>query len=180
MSDALRRFCADCHDILRADPGRSGRERVRDRLEALLADRAFVDAHCGPDAQQGVHVLYDDPALGFQVLAHINDKARRSPPHDHGESWAIYGQATEFTDMIEWDRTDDGSDPSHAELRPARRYRLEPGKAGIYDDGKIHSIDYPDRSRFVRVTGADLDRIPRIKIDPDSGRIDRMDPQQAT
>ncbi len=90
-------------------------------------------------------MLYEDPELGFQILAHINDKARVSPPHDHGASWAIYGQATQYTDMIEWEREDDGADPKHAKLKPAKKYRLEPGHAGIYQDGKIHSIDYPDK-----------------------------------
>ena len=81
-------------------------------------------------------VLYEDPELGFQVLAHLNDKARVSPPHDHGASWAIYGQASKYTDMIEWKREDDGADPKHAKLEPAKKYRLEPGHAGIYEDGR--------------------------------------------
>ena len=65
--------------------------------------------HCGESAPRGLKVLYEDPDLGFQILAHINDKARASPPHDHGASWAIYGQATHYTDMIEWEREDDAS-----------------------------------------------------------------------
>jgi hypothetical protein len=28
----------------------------------------------------------------------------------------------------------------------------------------IHSIDYPDGARFVRVTGTDLERVPRLKF----------------
>ena len=97
------------------------------------------------------------------MLAHINDKARISPPHDHGASWAIYGQATKYTDMIEWAREDDGTDPKHAKLKPAKKYRLTPGKAGIYQNGAIHSIDYPDYARFIRVTGTNLDKINRIR-----------------
>ena len=89
-------------------------------------------------------MLYEDPKLGFQILAHINDKARVSPPHDHGASWAIYGQATHYTDMIEWEREDDGTIPDKAKLKPVKKYRLMPGHAGIYQDGTIHSIDYPD------------------------------------
>ena len=109
-------------------------------------------------------MLYEDPELKFQVLAHINEKARMSPPHDHGASWAIYGQAKLWTDMIEWKREDDGTDPRHAKLTPAKKYRLNPGQAGIYQDGAIHSIDYPDGARFVRVTGTDLEQVPRLKF----------------
>ena len=113
------------------------------------------------------------PKLGFQVLAHINDKARKSPPHDHGASWAIYGQATHYTDMIEWERLDDGGDDNHAKLKQVKTYRLNPGHAGIYQDGKIHSIDYPDHARFIRVTGTNLDNINRVRFDLASGKCTR-------
>jgi hypothetical protein len=76
--------------------------------------------------------------------------------------------------MTEWQREDDGSDPTHAKLKAAKKYRLMPGHAGIYQDGDIHSIDYPDNARFIRVTGTDLDKIDRIKIDPTTGEIATM------
>jgi len=173
-------FIADCRTKLSRDPGPAGREQVRADLERLLSNADFVREYCGEDVPHGLKLLYEDKTLGFQVLAHINDKARVSPPHDHGASWAIYGQATHYTEMTEWEREDDGSDPKHARLKPAKKYRLTPGHAGIYQDGKIHSIDYPDNARFVRVTGANLDRITRIRIDLKTGDVHQMTPQQAT
>jgi hypothetical protein len=180
MAYDLDQFIADCRTTLRRDPGPAGREDVRLKLERLLANPAFINAYCGDDQPRGLKLLYEDKDLGFQILAHINDKARVSPPHDHGASWAIYGQATKYTDMIEWDREDDGADPKHAKLKPVKKYRLTPGHAGIYQDGKIHSIDYPDYARFVRVTGTNLDAIPRVRFDLKTGEIDQMTPQQAT
>jgi hypothetical protein len=180
MSYDLDRFIADCRNDLTRDPGPKGREQVRANLERLLRNEDFVKAHCGDDLPRGLKVLYEDKTLGFQILCHANDKARVSPPHDHGASWAIYGQATKYTDMIEWEREDDGGDPKHAKLRPARKYRLNPGHAGIYQDGTIHSIDYPDRAVFVRVTGTNLDTINRIRIDLNTGEVHQMTPQQAT
>jgi hypothetical protein len=176
----LDQFIADCRGILSRDPGPDGREQIRVRLERLLAEQDFVRQYCGDDVPQGLKVLYEDKELGFQVLAHINDKARVSPPHDHGASWAIYGQATKYTEMTEWERFDDSSDGAHAELRPTKKYRLNPGQAGIYQDGTIHSIDYPDKARFVRVTGTNLDRIPRVRFDLATGAVHQMTPQQAT
>jgi predicted metal-dependent enzyme (double-stranded beta helix superfamily) len=180
MAYALNEFIADCRAILQRDPGPKGREDVRQHLERLLANKDFVAATCGDDVPTGLKLLYEDKDLGFQVLAHVNDKARKSPPHDHGASWAIYGQATHYTDMIEWERADDGSDPKHADLKPVKKYRLNPGQAGIYQDGKIHSIDYPDDARFVRVTGTNLDNIHRVRFDLASGEVHQMTPQQAT
>jgi hypothetical protein len=179
----LDQFIADCRSCLSRDSGPSGREEVRAQLERLLGDPDFVRQYCGDAAPTGLRVLYEDPDLGFQILAHINDKARVSPPHDHGDSWAIYGQATQYTDMIEWEREsggDDAGDASHAKLKPVKKYRLLPGHAGIYQDGKIHSIDYPDHARFIRVTGTNLDRIDRARFDLKTGEATRMTPQQAT
>ena len=180
MPYGLDQFVEDCRATLRRDGGPKGREEVRLKLEQLLANRDFVETYCGEHVPRGLKVLYDDTDLGFQILAHINDKARVSPPHDHGASWAIYGQATHYTDMIEWEREDGGSDPDKAKLKPVKKYRLLPGHAGIYQDGTIHSIDYPDNARFVRVTGTNLDKIKRVRFDLDTGKVEQMTPQQAT
>jgi hypothetical protein len=80
--------------------------------------------------------------------------------------------------MIEWERV--GGDDQHAELKETKRYRLNPGQAGIYQDGAIHSIDYPDRARFIRVTGTNLDKIKRVRFDLNTGEVHQMTPQQAT
>ncbi len=180
MAYDLDQFIADCRASLARDGGPQGREQVRANLERLLANADFIRKYCGDDAPRGLKVLYEDEKLGFQVLAHINDKARVSPPHDHGDSWAIYGQATKYTDMTEWEREDDGKDPKHAKLKPKKKYRLTPGHAGIYQDGTIHSIDYPDYARFIRVTGTNLDKIDRIRIDLKTGAVEQMTPQRAT
>lgn len=179
MSYDLDRFITDCRAILVKDPGPHGRELVRQHLEQLLSEPQFLARYC-TDAKPGLTVLCEDPKLGFQVLAHVNAKARVSPPHDHGASWAIYGQATEYTDMTEWERVDDGSDPTKSQLKPKKKYRLTPRHAGIYQDGTIHSIDYPDNSIFIRVTGTNLDRIPRKMFNLETGKVTQMTPQQAS
>jgi predicted metal-dependent enzyme (double-stranded beta helix superfamily) len=180
MAYELSAFTRHVRQALIKDPGPAGREEVRLLLEKLLRDQDFIQRYCGEDRPAKLEVLYEDPDLGFQVLAHINGKARVSPPHDHGESWAIYGQATRYTDVTEWERADDRAEIGHADLKAKASYRLEPGHAAIYQDGMIHSIDYPDRSRFVRVTGTNLDRIPRVMFDLKTGKITRMTPQQAS
>ena len=179
MSYDLNRFIDDCRAALGRDPGPAGREKIRVLLERLLKDEDFIAAHCSDLASKGLFVLHDDAELGFQILAHINEKARASPPHDHGASWAIYGQASSHTDMIEYERVD-GADPDKANLKVTKKYRLNPGQAGIFQDGAIHSIDYPDGSRFVRVTGTNLDRIARSSFDLKTGAVKQMAPQRAT
>jgi hypothetical protein len=163
MAYTLDGFCRDCAASLRNDAGAGGKEQVRSNLERLLANDDFV-AEQLRDAPVGVQVLYRDPELGFCVLAHINQEPHASPPHDHGSSWAIYGQAIGHTDMTEYRRVE-GNGAGCAELEVARRYRLEPGHAGLYDVGAIHAIDFCEGARFVRVTGTDLEHVSRLKFD---------------
>jgi predicted metal-dependent enzyme (double-stranded beta helix superfamily) len=180
MGYDFEQFIADARATLRRGSGPAELEDVRRGLAKLLANAAFVERTCGPSAKGGLHRLHVDDKLGFEVLSHVNEKARKSPPHDHGESWAIYGQAIGHTDMTEYRRVDDHSDPDTAKLEVTRRYRLNPGEVGIFAGSAIHAIDYPDRSRFIRVTGTNLDAIDRVAYDEQTGRIKRMGPQQAT
>ncbi len=165
MAYTLEQFCTDCHDALIADNGPGGREVIRGKLEKLLANREFVNDVLGPDAELGVHTLYKDEDLEFVVLAHINEKPSSSPPHDHGNSWAVYGQATEWTDMSEYRRLDGNQGDGEAKLEQVKAYRLMPGQAGLYDVRAIHAINYPENARFVRVTGRELELEPRLKFD---------------
>lgn len=171
MSYTLEDFAADSHRILKDDPGPAGRQQVRDRLSKLLLEDAFIEEHCGPDATGGANVLYEDPDLGFQILAHIMDKEHAGGVHDHGPSWAIYGQAVKYTDMTEWKRLDDGAEEGKATVERAKSYRLERGDVGIFDDYKIHSIAYPAGARFVRVTGTNLETIARGRYNVDAGTM---------
>jgi predicted metal-dependent enzyme (double-stranded beta helix superfamily) len=178
MAYELDDFVADCRGALSADNGADGREQVRKDLEKLLHNAAFVEAACGDDAEPGIHELYRDPDLGFVVLAHINEKGRTSPPHDHGESWAVYGQAKGFTDMTEYERRDDGSTTGEAEVVKTNTYRLEPGSAGMFGPRAIHSIHFPDDARFVRVTGTDLGTISTRRFDMSAKTVTEVEPSE--
>ncbi|MCR9254860.1 MAG: hypothetical protein NXI16_02055 [Alphaproteobacteria bacterium] len=170
MSYAFDQFIEDCREALRTDPGTPGIQAVTDNMRKLLENKAFVDQHFGPEAEIGVHRLHEDAEMDFVVLAHVNDPARKSPPHDHGESWAVYGQTVGHTDMTCFERVDGGEGAGDAELKVTDTYRLEVGEVGMYDVGEIHAIDYPDGARMLRVTGRDLDRFPRLVFDLAAGR----------
>ena len=159
MPYTLEQFCDDCRAAIKADAGDGSRENIRQNLEKLLKNEAFVAAHCGPDAEHGIHTLFHDPETDVHVLAHIYESGTKSPPHDHGPSWAVYGQALLHTDMIVWKRNDDGSVDGQAELEVGDTYRLNPGMAGTFNPGDIHSIEFPDGARFVRITGTDLNQV---------------------
>src|SRR5919204_896675 len=140
MAYSLDAFCEDCSAALKADPSPGSREKVRQNLERLLAEPAFLDRHV-LSAPPGRHTLYEDPELGFVVLAHINPKGHKSPPHDHGASWAVYGQATQYTDMTEWRRTDGKTDPGPATIEVVKQYRLEAGAARTQHTRANHKLE---------------------------------------
>ena len=130
----------------------------------LLRDPAFCTEYLGPDVGPGVRQIFRDPVLQFCVLAYSMTEPRTSPPHDHGESWAIYGQAAGHTDMTIWS-AQGGS------IAPVRSFRLEPGQAGLFDVREIHSIQYTEGAKFVRVTGVDLSQETRRVFDLETGTV---------
>ena len=176
MTYTLDQFCDEARAVLKADRGDDGREKIRRNLEQLLANEEFVAATCEPDAEHGVHKLYHDEETDFHVLAHIYQNGTESPPHDHGPSWAVYGQAVLNTVMTVWERKDDGSDEGHAVVEPAESYTLQPGMAGVFHPGQIHSIKFPDGARFVRVTGTDLATVAQARYDLENERVTVDDP----
>jgi hypothetical protein len=168
MSYSLDDFCEDTRTILHGADNHAARDRIRKKLELLLVDPDFRAAHLGADAK-GMKQIYEDPELKFCVLAYNMDAPRTSPPHDHGESWAVYGQAAGHTDMTVWSVGD--TDDDKADLVPTRTFRLNPGQAGLFDVGDVHSIDYTAGSKFVRVTGVDLSHTTRRVFNPETGEV---------
>lgn len=173
MAYSLEDFCVDARGILLESDNASGREMIRQKLELLLCDAAFCAAYLSPNSAHGMKQVFEDPSLHFCVLTYNMTKARTSPPHDHGNSWAIYGQTSHYTDMTIWSAVGDGTDD--AEIKPARTFRLQPGQAGLFDVHEIHSIDYPADAKFVRVTGVDMAAESRRVFDVDTGTVRKIE-----
>ena len=170
MAYSLDDFCGDARALLAEGKGRAGRDQMRQNLETLLGDAGFQTDYLAVNDESGLQQIYEDPDFGFCVLIYNMAEARTSPPHDHGRSWAIYGQASGYTDMTDWRRKDAGGD-DRADLEKVRSYRLHPGKAGLYDIGDIHDIGFSAKSKFVRVTGTDMSKEARLVFDPESGSV---------
>jgi predicted metal-dependent enzyme (double-stranded beta helix superfamily) len=171
MADTFEAFCTACREAVQTEPLPAALETVRRGLEGLLHDAAFVARHCGPDAEPGIHRLYQDPETGMNVLLHVYAEGKESPPHDHGASWAVYGQVVGRTEMTVWRRTDEGSAPGKASVEPVESYTLGPGMAGFFPPGAIHSIKFEGAARVVRVTGTDLSAIPTRRFNLEQGTV---------
>ena len=166
MGYTLDNFCDDTRGILKETDDSGSREKIRLKLEQLLADQTFCEKYAGPDDNSGMTHIYEDAELHFCVLAYNMEKPRTSPPHDHGNSWAVYGQVAGYTDMTIW-AAGEGAD----KIEETRRFRLDPGQAGLFDTREIHSIDYPAGSKFIRITGVDMSKEARRVFDAKTGEV---------
>lgn len=162
MAYDLEQFAADLQRILAAR-GNAGLPELADRLALLLQNPDFVRATFTPDEAERKRTLFHDPASDAYVLAHHWPAKKKGNPHSHGASWAIYGNAIGYTDMTQYRRTNPESE-DHAVLTVSERFRLNPGEARAFGPGVIHSTAHPEDAFGIRVTGTDLDRIPRYRF----------------
>ena len=93
MSYSLEDFSNECKIALTKNSGAEGTELVRQAVEKACKDAGFIEAYFPPDNNEERKLIYKDPELGFCIFTHVYSGAKTSPPHDHGPSWAIYGQA---------------------------------------------------------------------------------------
>jgi hypothetical protein len=166
MAYALMQLAADIRETLRTDPGRSGKEAVCMQVARALADPLFIANHL-KDRAPGAHprqVLYEDPELGFCICGHVYDGPAHGTPHDHGSSWAIYGQATGETEMTDWRIVQPGKGSEPALVEPVRTYTMRPGDAHLYDVSDVHSPKRDTPVKLVRIEGKNLDRVQRTNI----------------
>jgi hypothetical protein len=161
MNQTLEQLSAACHDALVADPGAEGRKKVCALIQQVLTDKEFVDAHLGEDVPER-KILYEDPELGFCILAHVNHGARESKPHDHGPTWAIYGQAEGETIMSDWSLVAPASADTPGRVRLVKEYALTPGMAYVYNEGDLHSPRRNGATKLIRVEGRNVEKIRRL------------------
>jgi predicted metal-dependent enzyme (double-stranded beta helix superfamily) len=164
MGYTLEQFSAECHRILSDHPGVEGRSEVCTLVMDVLKDDEFVATHLG-DGVPERKILYEDPDLGFCILAHVYQGAKESKPHDHGPSWAIYGQARGETVMSDWALVEPAAEDKPGKVRHVRSYALRPGMAHVYDVGDLHSPRRDGPTRLIRIEGTNMDKVRRLSYE---------------
>src|SRR5262244_1009109 len=166
MAYTLAELAADIRETLKADAGPAGKTKVGSFVTQALNDKAFIAAQLGERAP-GAHprqVLYEDPELGFCICGHVYDGTAQGSPHDHGSSWAIYGQAIGVTEMTDWRIVEKGSGDKPTLVEPLKTYTMNPGDAHLYDVGDVHSPNREAPVRLIRIEGKNLDHVKRSNI----------------
>lgn len=167
MGYSLAELAADIHRELAKDSGSAGKAAVCGLVARALKDEGFVAAHlqdrpAGGDPRE---VLYEDPQLGFCICGHVYPNKAIGSPHDHGSSWAIYGQAAGVTEMTEWKIVEKGENGGPTRVEPVETYVMNPGDVRFYDVGVVHSPRREAPVKLIRIEGRNLDRVRRSNIE---------------
>ncbi|HEX2825433.1 MAG TPA: hypothetical protein VHP37_03745 [Burkholderiales bacterium] len=164
MAMTVQEFSAQAHDILKAENTPKGRAKVAVLLQKALKDEDFVaQSFAGETSER--NILYEDPEMGFCIIAHNYEGAKESAPHDHGPSWAIYGQARGETTMSDWDLLEPASTEKAGKVKKKREYKLKLGDAHVYNEGDLHSPSRTGPTRLIRIEGTNLEKVKRLKFE---------------
>ena len=112
--------------------------------------------------------------VGGQRLMKASDRvddlaykdAKTTGPHDHGPSWAIYGQAAGETIMTDWECLARPTETTPGKARRIRDYAMKPGDAYLYEPGVLHSPRRDGPTRLLRIEGMNMDRVKRLPYQP--------------
>ena len=165
MAHTVQQFAQACNTALKAEPGPAGRKKVCSLLQEVLKDAALMDSTFNDNTPER-HLLYEDPELGFCILAHNYKGAKESSPHDHGPSWAIYGQVRGETQMSDWELVTPASTDKPGKVRHKTTYKLVPGSAHVYNEGNLHSPSRSGPTRLIRIEGTNMEKVKRLKFEP--------------
>ncbi len=168
----LEDFLADTRSIIQNKGVPSGLEEIRRHLERLLANPTLLQDHLGdPVPFTSRTTIGHDPVTDVHVLVHGRSEAGKSVPHDHGPCWVVYGNYAKYTQMRRWKRQDQGGAEGHAELTMQKDFRLSSGEAAAFAVGDIHSIEFPEGTFFIRVTGGDVERQKTLRFDLEKQQV---------
>jgi hypothetical protein len=165
MPQSLDTFAARVREILQQDDSPAGREKVAALVRDVLKDRAFADTLFDANSPER-KVVYEDPQLGFCILTHRYTGPKEGLPHDHGPSWAIYGQYDGETLMSDWLPVEPPTPARPGKARKLRDYTLSPGLAKVYNEGDIHAPSRAGPTRLIRIEGVNLEGVPRGRYEP--------------
>ena len=164
MSYTLEQLASDIKATLKKHPGTAGREQICGLVSKACVDQDFIAKHLTAENCKPRKVLYEDPELGFCICGHVNGDKAVGKPHDHGSSWAIYGQAVGMTEMTDWKIVKPGDGANPALVEPVRTYQMKSGDVKLYDINVVHSPNRQQPTKLIRIEGANLDHVKRPNI----------------
>ena len=173
---------ADVQRLLGDSPvTREGLAAVTARLEQLAQRQELfpVADFPPPAAGQGVgastryRLNPDDGDGGLALYLNSINPGKTTAPHNH-TTWAVI-VAVEGQEVNRiYERTDDRSNPSRAQIHLAREFTVQPGAPIAFLPDDIHSISVvgAEPTLHFHLYGQPLETLTgRVAIDPDTGEV---------
>lgn len=166
MTYRLSEFAGDVRALLSQSEATKCAEELCKLVSKALNDPEFISVHLADRVarEKPREVLYEDDELGFCICGHVYANQAIGKPHDHGSSWALYGQAEGTTEMTDWNIVKAGKDDEPSIVEPDKTYTMKPGDAHFYGIGDVHSPKRIAPTKLIRIEGTNLDHIQRSRI----------------
>ena len=164
MNRVLFDLSQKCRTWLVENPGPDGRKKIAAYLKQLLKDQDAID-NLVPITAGERDLLYQDPDLGFCILAHNYPGPKAAPPHDHGPSWAIYAQVRGETKMCEYDLVQQATSDIPGKVAINKTYQMRPGDVYVYNEGGLHSPTRTEPTSLLRIEGTDMSKVMRLRYE---------------
>lgn len=119
--------------------------RIRLLLASLLEDPA-LKAACAkwPNLNDWANerianlLFYEDPTYGFVLNALVKNPGDKTPVHDHGHTWTLYGVLTGGETVIRYRRAE-GGQSDQALLAAIAQREVAPGYIDVVSPFEIHA-----------------------------------------
>jgi predicted metal-dependent enzyme (double-stranded beta helix superfamily) len=146
-------------------------------LAVRLAASADLRLQMNKEADQeqgfGFQILHEeaDHTLSVALLSWL--PGRGTPPHNHGTWGMVVGVEGDELNTF-WRRTDDGSQPGHADLSKLSEKMFKPGEAIGLTQEIIHSVHNPSDqiSVSLHVYGKNVNHTSRSRFDPEKSTVE--------
>jgi len=164
MSDIINKIASECRDILTKDQSSGSPQKILKVVEKVICLPELI-GECFPQTvTEERRVLFEDQQFGFCICRHVYLDGKNGGAHDHGPTWAIYGQVSGQTEMSDWEFCGEAKNGEPRRVQVVRTYKLLPGKAHLYNIGDIHSPRIKSGSQVLRIEGQNTDYVDRTPM----------------
>jgi predicted metal-dependent enzyme (double-stranded beta helix superfamily) len=166
MSYIIDKIASECRNILANDQTSGSPQKILKVVEKVICLPELI-VECFPQTvTEERSVLFEDQEFGFCICRHVYIDGKNGGAHDHGPTWAIYGQVSGQTEMADWEFCGEEKDGEPRTVQLVRTYSLLPGKAHLYNIGDIHSPHIKSGSQVLRIEGQNTDNVDRTSMIP--------------
>jgi len=158
-------------DVLRAmESPAQAQELAEVALKRALGSPILLSQYSGQMAERLEFHLVQRPQLAIKVFS-MNPRQPKSPPHDHGGMWGLYGAYQGVLGMSFYRETENSS-PQNPVLAEGVAFRIRSGETVPVSPEAIHSVwAEADNTVVLTIYNGDLNNTRRRIFDLSSSRV---------